>query len=115
MNPELTGSDSSEESVLIPDSSTSEEISPSPEELENERIMVEKHQQFNKEFTEVLIKYREVVPLAYMAKLCFSTAVDLITNQSAVQTQYIVQQMLAPLFQGQGQAEEAPSRIIIPR
>jgi hypothetical protein len=67
-------------------------------------------QEFSNELTDLLVKSKDSVPLSAMAKVMLSASVDLILNQGALQTQYIVQKMLAPLFKGEGET----SRIIIP-
>lgn len=86
----------------------------SPEEIEQQAKQQEisqAAQDFGQHLADLIVANKDTLPLAYMAKNLLSTSVDLIMNQAAIQTQFVVQEMLAPLFQ---QKEADPSRIIIP-
>lgn len=46
------------------------------------------------QITQLCTEFQEKLPLSYMAKVCFSTAVDLITNQAAIQAHFTVKKAL---------------------
>jgi hypothetical protein len=87
-----------------------EEIQSNPTEDQIRAEINSVTQTFSEELTELIVRFKDTIPLSSMAKVMLAATVDLILNQGALQTQYVVQEMLAPLFKDKGD----PSRIIIP-